>query len=114
MSEFSRKASNRLRFVSRLMLSVDGSLALGATHWIEGYRLGFTVRTFLLSGARVKLRLVLPGSKQTVDTVVVIEEANSTDDWAEFQCVGVFHEMKPRDRSLLDRWVRSQDSGRAS
>jgi len=108
MSEFSNNASNRLRFVTRLMLSVDGSLALGATHWIDGYRLGFTVRTFLLSGARVKLRLVLPNSRETVDTVVVIEEANSTDDWAVFRCVGVFHEMNHKDRSLLDRWVRSQ------
>jgi len=102
-----------VRFISKLMLSVDGSLALGATQWLDGYRLGFTVRTFLITGTRVKLRLVLPGTRQTVDTTIIIEEAE-TEDWAEFRCVGVIHQMSPQHQSILESWLVKQRQGARS
>ncbi len=96
---------SRVPFVAKVMLSVDGAVALGSTRWLESSRIHFVARTFLSAGSRVLLRVLIPDTGEPVDATVIIEEATPAADWSATACTGVIQKMQARHGRLLHAYL---------
>ncbi len=96
---------SRVPFIAKVLLSVDGAVALGSTRWLGSSRIHFVARTFLAAGNRVLLRILIPDTGEPVDAAVIIEEAIPAPDRSVTACTAVIQKMQARHSRLLHAYL---------